>query len=230
MLAGQINLLKERAVAVAQLVRSLKTENESLKHELLTAQSRIASLTNEITRLRISSAKPVYTPPSYRVSTIPNAASDTPAPDAFRPQNGQTPEPAISASQQRQMPSVNSEAADTANALFKTADDTQPNAPEPQTEPPFGSESPTLRDFDPFFDTFSRFESDTASENTDAEFEFEYDTTESRTPVSDAPQPPVSIETALTSPETKEEPSLLNRDPDPNPPDKKPYSQLDIFY
>lgn len=52
MIAEQIKLLTERAEAVAQLVCSLKTENRSLKQNLLSVQPQINTLLNEIKQLK----------------------------------------------------------------------------------------------------------------------------------------------------------------------------------
>ena len=227
MLAGQINLLKERAVAVAQLVRSLKAEIESLKQELLTAQSKIDSLTNEIAILRISSTNPVYTSPLYREPGFRNSASGASVSDDLRPRSGLSHETAIPAPEDRQTSDINTESTDTANSFFNAPDDTQACPTKPQTAAPFDTEPGTFRDFDPFFDTFSRFESDDTSENTDAEFEFSSAENETADPFTR--QADLTAETACSS-EIKETASFSNRNPETSAPDKQPYSQLDIFY
>lgn len=225
MIAGQINLLKERADAVAQLVRSLKAENASLKQSLLSAQAQTASLLNEISRLKTEnqilfeknghtasdkSTKDPTVPSSFRREQQPpvRTESDT----AISDSTNRKPEPPFISDFSEETPSAapRSEPDYSAIAFFRNTDSVEGELSEP--EPQDDSPADNGLEFDPFFDAFSRYEPEpddsTVSYDSETETGNEYD----------SPQEPPRTE--FRSP--------AGREPEPAKP--VPYSQLDIFY
>lgn len=216
MIAGQINLLKERADAVAQLVCSLKAENASLKQNLFSAQSQINTLLNEITRLKTENRSLTFSAadnsPDSRIMTS-FSERETHQPEKTENIKTVSNPDRLKSEYLTEFPdriksslhSPNTEISD--NIYCPNSAVSRPAESEPKLSDAVSDDKNS--EFDPFFDAFSQFED--LPENSipkDRKFENKYTISEepSRTDFQNSPAQ------------------------ESEPENSQSYSQLDIFY
>lgn len=218
MIAGQINLLKERADAVAQLVHSLKTENTSLKENLLSAQSQIKTLLNEITRLKSENQILLSKNTFFTTERYPDHRDASPRFDRDMPQTEKIEHTETAGKPDTEQ--LNSEFSENPEyrplrteaeipGKFHFSDVAVSESGDFVSESPDSFPTDKNNEYDPFFDAFSQYE--TVSDISDLygnEFE------NSHAPAEE--QPPTEFRRVS---DRKTESATA-----------QPYSQLDIFY